>query len=151
MSISYYFRWQVTCLVWLQHNILLCINLNNRAVEKRGLTWTWDDTAKANGLDIALICVHADYTGASRVHFSKTIYIFVADWVEGGLEHNSPYWEQLQPYFDNTTRREVTTTVGQTAHLHCRVRNLGDRAVRKSPCIPFTIHLVSWRSRHSTL
>lgn len=49
----------------------------------------------------------------------------------GPSDHNAPYWEQpfSQPYFDNTTRRDVTTTVGQTAHLHCRVRNLGDRAV----------------------
>ncbi|XP_055901885.1 limbic system-associated membrane protein-like [Eupeodes corollae] len=41
------------------------------------------------------------------------------------------YWETpySQPYFDNTTRREVTATVGQSALLHCRVRNLGDRAV----------------------
>ncbi|KAI4483716.1 hypothetical protein M0804_007976 [Polistes exclamans] len=45
--------------------------------------------------------------------------------------HSSAYWEQpfSQPYFDNTTKRETTTTVGQTAYLHCRVRNLGDRAV----------------------
>ncbi|KYQ60128.1 Hemicentin-2, partial [Trachymyrmex zeteki] len=43
----------------------------------------------------------------------------------------SSYWEQpfSQPYFDNTTKRETTTTVGQSAYLHCRVRNLGDRAV----------------------
>ncbi|XP_052565800.1 protein sidekick-1-like [Culex pipiens pallens] len=41
------------------------------------------------------------------------------------------YWEQpySQPYFDNSTKREVTATVGQSALLHCRVRNLGDRAV----------------------
>ncbi|GLH05669.1 Uncharacterized protein GBIM_11241 [Gryllus bimaculatus] len=47
------------------------------------------------------------------------------------VEHHAPYWEQpfSQPYFDNSTRREMTTTVGQTAYLHCRVRNLGDRAV----------------------
>ncbi|XP_068984558.1 uncharacterized protein [Bombus flavifrons] len=45
--------------------------------------------------------------------------------------HPSSYWEQpfSQPYFDNTTKRDTTTTVGQTAFLHCRVRNLGDRAV----------------------
>ncbi|KAK2577823.1 hypothetical protein KPH14_001092 [Odynerus spinipes] len=45
--------------------------------------------------------------------------------------HPSSYWEQpfSQPYFDNTTKRETTTTVGQPAYLHCRVRNLGDRAV----------------------
>ncbi|XP_037049881.1 kin of IRRE-like protein 3 [Bradysia coprophila] len=38
----------------------------------------------------------------------------------------SPY---AQPYFDNSTRRDMTITVGQTANLHCKVRNLGDRAV----------------------
>ncbi|XP_045501124.1 hemicentin-2-like [Colias croceus] len=39
-------------------------------------------------------------------------------------------WEPLgQPYFDNTTRREATAAVGQPAYLHCRVRNLADRAV----------------------
>ena len=47
------------------------------------------------------------------------------------VEHHAPYWEQpfSQPYFDNSTRRDMTTTVGQSAYLHCRVRNLGDRAV----------------------
>ncbi|EDW80928.2 uncharacterized protein Dwil_GK11789 [Drosophila willistoni] len=41
------------------------------------------------------------------------------------------YWETpySQPYFDNSSRREVTATVGQAALMHCRVRNLGDRAV----------------------
>ncbi|XP_055375385.1 protein amalgam [Condylostylus longicornis] len=39
---------------------------------------------------------------------------------------DTPY---SQPYFDNSTRRDVTATVGQAALLHCRVRNLGDRAV----------------------
>ncbi|KAF6210585.1 hypothetical protein GE061_013691 [Apolygus lucorum] len=52
----------------------------------------------------------------------------------GGLQEvptSHSYWEQpfTQPYFDNSTKREVTTTVGQSAYLHCRVRNLGDRAV----------------------
>ncbi|XP_072938224.1 zwei Ig domain protein zig-8-like [Epargyreus clarus] len=39
-------------------------------------------------------------------------------------------WEPLgQPYFDNSTKREATAAVGQPAYLHCRVRNLADRAV----------------------
>ncbi|XP_075210553.1 zwei Ig domain protein zig-8-like [Lycorma delicatula] len=37
------------------------------------------------------------------------------------------FWEL--PYFENSTKREITATVGQPAYLHCRVRNLGDRAV----------------------
>ncbi|XP_075979478.1 zwei Ig domain protein zig-8-like [Anticarsia gemmatalis] len=34
-----------------------------------------------------------------------------------------------QPYFDNQTKREYTAAVGQPAYLHCRVKNLADRAV----------------------
>lgn len=46
-------------------------------------------------------------------------------------ENSVHYWETpyAQPFFDNTTKRDVTATVGQPALLHCRVRNLGDRAV----------------------
>ncbi|XP_049823832.1 hemicentin-1-like [Aethina tumida] len=55
----------------------------------------------------------------------------IIGFTESGLEQSTTHWDQpfSQPYFDNTTRREITSTVGQTAHLHCRVRNLGDRAV----------------------
>ncbi|KAJ8982817.1 hypothetical protein NQ317_010438 [Molorchus minor] len=53
---------------------------------------------------------------------------FVADRAEGVTEYSGPYWN-LPPYFDNSSRREYVTTVGQTVHLHCRVRNLGDRSV----------------------
>lgn len=60
------------------------------------------------------------------------ILIYIAS-VSGGpaIDSHPPYWEQpfSQPYFDNSTKREVVTTVGQSAYLHCRVRNLGDRAV----------------------
>lgn len=51
--------------------------------------------------------------------------------IQGTVEQQTSYWEQglSYPYFDNSTRRDVITTVGQTAYLHCRVRNLGDRAV----------------------
>nr|CAH7717514.1 unnamed protein product [Callosobruchus chinensis] len=54
--------------------------------------------------------------------------LFCCRGAEAVSEHNSAYWD-LPPYFDNSSRREYVTTVGQTAHLHCRVRNLGDRAV----------------------
>jgi hypothetical protein len=45
-----------------------------------------------------------------------------------------PAWQNTNqglPYFDNTTRRDITATVGSAAKLHCTVRNLGDRAVSK--------------------
>lgn len=37
-----------------------------------------------------------------------------------------------QPYFDNNTKRDYTAAVGQPAYLHCRVKNLADRAVSDS-------------------
>lgn len=63
-------------------------------------------------------------------YFSCYFYYYT----ESGLvisEVPPHYWETpySQPYFDNSSRREVTATVGQAALLHCRVRNLGDRAV----------------------
>lgn len=33
------------------------------------------------------------------------------------------------PYFEYNVPRNVTTVVGQTAFLHCRVEQLGDKAV----------------------
>lgn len=45
---------------------------------------------------------------------------------------NSIFWDYpyaAQPSFDNTTEREVIASVGQVAYLHCRVYNIGDRAV----------------------
>ncbi|XP_041980559.1 hemicentin-2-like [Aricia agestis] len=47
-----------------------------------------------------------------------------------GVTAGAGGWEPLgQPYFDNSTKREATAAVGQPAYLHCRVRNLADRAV----------------------
>ncbi|KAL5273982.1 hypothetical protein ACFFRR_000627 [Megaselia abdita] len=36
---------------------------------------------------------------------------------------------EIQPYFENTTQRSAIAAVGRTAQFHCKVRNLGDRAV----------------------
>ncbi|XP_030374615.1 basement membrane-specific heparan sulfate proteoglycan core protein [Scaptodrosophila lebanonensis] len=38
-------------------------------------------------------------------------------------------YEGFEPHFDNNTEREIIAALGTTARLHCRVRNLGDRAV----------------------
>ncbi|XP_055387744.1 protein sidekick-1-like isoform X2 [Condylostylus longicornis] len=61
------------------------------------------------------------------------------------------YWDNpyLEPYFDNTTRRDVTVTVGQTALLHCKVKNLGDRAVswiRKRDLHLLTVGILTYTS-----
>ena len=39
--------------------------------------------------------------------------------------------EPSQPYFDFSVTRNITTRVGQTAFLHCRVEDLGDKLVRQ--------------------
>lgn len=35
----------------------------------------------------------------------------------------------LHPYFDFDVPRNITARVGQTAFLHCRVEQLGDKSV----------------------
>uniref|UniRef100_T1J777 Ig-like domain-containing protein n=1 Tax=Strigamia maritima TaxID=126957 RepID=T1J777_STRMM len=47
-------------------------------------------------------------------------------------KHNS-FWDDhhdknhQQPYFDNATATNVTSQLGKTAYLTCRVKQLGDR------------------------
>lgn len=56
----------------------------------------------------------------------------VRDKLSAGHKDNSIFWDYpygVQPSFDNTTERDVVATVGQVAYLHCRVFNIGDRAV----------------------
>uniref|UniRef100_T1JPL2 Ig-like domain-containing protein n=1 Tax=Tetranychus urticae TaxID=32264 RepID=T1JPL2_TETUR len=36
----------------------------------------------------------------------------------------------FKPYFDDNNVDNVTTQLGKTAHLHCKIRQLGDRTVR---------------------
>ncbi|CAF4827198.1 unnamed protein product [Pieris macdunnoughi] len=55
---------------------------------------------------------------------------FICIFILFGVTSGGGGWEPLgQPYFDNSTKREATAAVGQPAYLHCRVRNLADRAV----------------------
>ncbi|XP_050090597.1 kin of IRRE-like protein 1 isoform X2 [Anopheles aquasalis] len=44
----------------------------------------------------------------------------------GGHQHTGK-WEE--PYFDDTTPRNVTALVGKSAYLSCRVKNLGNKTV----------------------
>ncbi|KAH8041410.1 hypothetical protein HPB51_014691 [Rhipicephalus microplus] len=45
-----------------------------------------------------------------------------------------PPTSRLFPSFDNSTERNVTSQLGQTAYLHCIVNNLGDKTRPKFPC-----------------
>lgn len=38
--------------------------------------------------------------------------------------------EKMEPAFDTSTQRNITTSAGRTVYLPCRVHNLGDRTVR---------------------
>lgn len=76
--------------------------------------------------------LHLSYLiiSASFLHFvsATKVYHAIAN------SHHQSQWENpySHPYFDNSTKRDVTITVGQTANLPCRVRNLGDRAVSQT-------------------
>lgn len=35
------------------------------------------------------------------------------------------------PYFDTTATKNVTSLVGKTGHLNCRIKNLGNKTVSK--------------------
>lgn len=65
-----------------------------------------------------------------RIFLFKFKFIYF-DTVSGAFGSSHSLWENpySHPYFDNSTKRDLTITVGQTAQLPCRVRNLGDRAV----------------------
>ncbi|KAK6644098.1 hypothetical protein RUM43_000364 [Polyplax serrata] len=69
--------------------------------------------------------------GISLKVYSNLVKLYLIVAIRGPAIDHAPYWEQpfSQPYFDNSTKRDVVTTVGQSAYLYCRVRNLGDRAV----------------------
>ena len=66
-----------------------------------------------------------------NVKSNKLVSCLAVTITSNNADAPSSYWDEnyAQPYFDNTTRRDITVTIGQTAMLHCRVRNLGDRAV----------------------
>lgn len=55
-----------------------------------------------------------------------------------------------QPYFDFSVARNITTRVGQTAFLNCRVEQLGDKLVsfyfspRRSASIHLQISIALW-------
>ncbi|XP_050045523.1 zwei Ig domain protein zig-8-like [Dermacentor andersoni] len=54
----------------------------------------------------------------------------VADESEARLSDDMwPPTSRLFPSFDNSTERNVTSQLGQTAYLHCIVNNLGDKTV----------------------
>lgn len=69
--------------------------------------------------------IHWFFSSTKQFYFPNSFTVSTA------FGNSQSLWESpySHPYFDNSTRRDMTITVGQTANLHCKVRNLGDRAV----------------------
>ncbi|XP_026740955.1 limbic system-associated membrane protein-like [Trichoplusia ni] len=76
----------------------------------------------------ALVCFfcHLGITAGGGGDSSEEITTTTVDY---GLNITASTESVIQPYFDNATKRDYTAAVGQPAYLHCRVKNLGDRAV----------------------
>ena len=53
--------------------------------------------------------------------------------LSGVYEHirNTLSHSKHVPYFEVSTERNVSAVVGQTSHLNCTVRDLGDRTVSR--------------------
>ncbi|KAF5299308.1 hypothetical protein FQA39_LY02481 [Lamprigera yunnana] len=54
----------------------------------------------------------------------------------GGFKNFRDFLQELPtpgtgPYFDTTVNSNITGLVGRTVHLHCRVKNLGNRTIYK--------------------
>lgn len=79
--------------------------------------------------------------------FIKQFYLWNSFSVSTAFGNSQSLWENpySHPYFDNSTRRDMTITVGQTANLHCKVRNLGDRAVSGFICTLIDLFFFSSR------
>ena len=61
----------------------------------------------------------------------------------GVYEHirNRQSLSDTYPYFDATSERNVTSFVGQVTHLHCTVRDIGDRTVSEiMNCMSFSFY-----------
>ncbi|CAD0202260.1 unnamed protein product [Chrysodeixis includens] len=67
--------------------------------------------------------------------------------VDYGLNITASTESVIQPYFDNATKRDYTAAVGQPAYLHCRVKNLGDRAWAKTTTEWSLVHNKRQRGR----
>ena len=62
---------------------------------------------------------------------SLVLHFFLSCYLSGVYEHirNQQSLSDTYPYFDATSERNVTSFVGQVTHLHCTVKDIGDRTV----------------------
>lgn len=67
----------------------------------------------------------------------------------GVYEHirNRASLSDTYPYFDATSERNVTSFVGQVTHLHCTVRDIGDRTVSKTKQKMYKYNLILYREK----
>lgn len=71
-----------------------------------------------------------DEKALAHLQTEKIMYLFC---FSGVYEHirNRASLSDTYPYFDATSERNVTSFVGQVTHLHCTVRDIGDRTVSR--------------------
>lgn len=67
--------------------------------------------------------------GMAEIHSRSKHYAHRLRSGGAGRSARAPDPSEPSPYFDNSTSRNVTTSVGKTAFLPCKVRHLGDRTV----------------------
>lgn len=79
------------------------------------------------------LCFCRQFTGVSSAflhQYGKDGYNTFDDTSTIFPSHNSitgPKWNE--PYFDNSVGNNVTSLVGKSAYMSCRVRNLGNKTV----------------------
>ena len=71
------------------------------------------------------------YNAAQKFCKDLTKHYYYLFSLIGVYEHirNRQSISDTYPYFDATSERNVTSFVGQVTHLHCTVRDIGDRTV----------------------
>lgn len=79
----------------------------------------------------------------------KMYLYFIAELSEAAEESRFDQNMSLHPYFDFDVPRNVTARVGQTAFLHCRVEQLGDKSV--STCFFFLKNIINQFNKNNKM
>lgn len=90
-------------------------------------------------------------SGANHDHGlqgSASLTSETADSASGSYHFHDKH--RLEPLFDNTTSRNITTTAGKTVYLPCRVRSLADRTVMPRSYCPARSICMACRFRRAS-
>lgn len=92
----------------------------------------------ASHLDYQNVQNDGEYVAKVPKHFHSDKF----DVVDNDISDEDMHGNSLNrgPYFEVTAAKNVTAIAGQSAYLNCRVRNLGNRTVRKVLSSAFRDH-----------